>query len=91
MADFVPKRVQYVKYRGLDKKYYQDLILSFIKKCGSATRKDINELLMDKLPDILTGRQKETKIRNMIHEMSQTSKIKNEGSKKNPKWTLMMK
>ena len=89
MASLTEKTAKYIKLRGFNKEYYQALVLAFIKKRGSATRKDIDELLMDKLPDILTGQQKETKIRNMIHEMSKTAKIKNEGSKKNPKWTSL--
>jgi len=51
-------KVRYTKQKGFDKKYYQDLIIEFIKEHRLATREEINSLLIDKLPDILNEKQK---------------------------------
>lgn len=63
------------------------MILSFIKKFGSATRKEIDDLLMDKLSETLNEKQKKNKIKNIINEMSRKYKtIKNIASSKNSEW-----
>jgi len=88
IAEVTEKKAQYIKYRGLKKKHYQDLVVDFIRENGSASRRDIDDLLMDILPPILTERQKKNKIMNLINGMSKTSIIENRGSRKNPKWVL---
>ena len=59
------------------------MILDFIVKFGSANRKDLNHLLVDKLSDLLTEKQKMTKITNILSELSKrNAKIKNIGTDK---------
>jgi len=86
VADVTEKKAQYIKLRGFDKKYYKDLLTQFIGEYGSATRKQIDDLLLGKLPEFYTDRQKKTKIRNLLAEMSRERVIKNLGSRKYPKW-----
>lgn len=88
IAEVIEKKAQYIKYRGLKKKHYQDLIVDFIRKNGSASRKDIDDLLMDILPPILTEEQKKNKIMNLINGMSKTSIIVNRGCRKYSEWVL---
>ncbi len=77
----------YIKYRAFDNKYYKDLVYEYIKKFGPVNRKEIDELLMSKLPDVLNEEQRRKKISNLIFVMSKKEKIiKNEGSNHNPKW-----
>jgi len=65
------------------------MILSFIKKFGSATRKEIDNLLMDKLSETLDEKQKKNKINYIIYEMSRKDKsIKNIASSKNSEWVI---
>ncbi len=72
-------------------KYYEDLIIAFVKKHGFASRSDIDYLILNKLPDILTDDQKERKIANMLSEMRRKGLIRNSGSRKRPKWVLTSK
>jgi ATP-dependent DNA helicase RecG len=88
IAEVTQKKAQYIKYRGLKKEHYQDLVVDFIRENGSASRSDIDGLLMDILPDILDEKQKKIKINNLIREMSKTDIIVNKGSRKYPKWFL---
>ncbi|MCJ7674985.1 MAG: hypothetical protein MUO33_07520 [Sedimentisphaerales bacterium] len=90
IAATVGGKAEYIKYRGFDKRYYQDMIIAFIKENESATRAEINNLLSSKLPDILTGDQKMNKINNLLTELStKLHLIKNTGSRKRPRWVLV--
>lgn len=85
------EKARYIRYRAFDKKYYQDMIIEFIKENGSASRKDINDLILNKLREILTEKQKKSKINNMLTEMSRKNIIVNTGSRKRPRWVLASK
>lgn len=80
---------QHIRDRGLDKQYYQDLIVELLREHGPVTRGDIDKLLMDKLPEVLTKEQKKTKIHNLLSEIAGPGKaILNIGSRKYSKWVL---
>lgn len=65
-AKSINESTAYIKNKGFDDKYYKDLIVEYLKKYGKAKKKDVRELLWDKLPDVLSDVQKENKIRNML-------------------------
>jgi ATP-dependent DNA helicase RecG len=68
------------------------MVLSFIKQYGSASRKDIDNLLLDKLSDALDDQQKKNKVRNIIYAMANRDKtIVNKGSSVKSMWTLASK
>ena len=56
------EKAEYIKNKGFDNKYYQDLILDYISKFGKASKQQIRILLADKLPETMTEEQKERKI-----------------------------
>ena len=65
-AKSIDESTNYIKNKGFDDKYYKDLIVEYLKQYGKAKKRDIRELLWDKLPDALSDVQKENKIRNML-------------------------
>ena len=65
----------YIKNKGFDDKYYKDLIVEYLKKYHKARRKDINDLLWDKLPDALSDTQKENKMRNLLTSLKKAGII----------------
>lgn len=79
-------RAQYIKNKAFDADHYQQLILKYLDKYKSATRQDIDILIMDKLPEILSPDQKKNKIANLLRSMRSTGLIENEGSDKRSKW-----
>lgn len=91
VAAVTDKKAQYIKNRAFDKEYYKNLILEYLKKYGTASRKDIESLLSDKLPDIMDDKQKYYKISSIIKELSQKeNKIVNtSGSTKFSNWKLV--
>jgi ATP-dependent DNA helicase RecG len=65
-----------------------DLILKAIKEHGSLDRKDIDELLWNKLPDWMTDRQRKVKINHLLSELRRKEKVRNDGSDAKPKWVI---
>ena len=89
IASTAEERAKYIRYRAFDDKHYKEWVLDLIKKFGSASRTDIDNLLIEKLPDVLTVEQKRNKIRNLLYAMAKKDKIiKNAGSNRKPKWSL---
>ena len=83
-------KARYIRDKGFDKKYYQDMILALIREHEPVKRQDIDELLLPKLPEVLSKKQKRTKIHNLLTELSvKMHKIKNTGSRKLPQWVLL--
>lgn len=91
IASAIDKKAEYLKYRGVDDQHYQELVMAFIKKNKKATRKEINDILVDKLPAILGEEQKTTKIARLISKVmaKQNKLIKNIGSRKSPIWVAL--
>lgn len=89
VAQITDKKAAYTKSKGFDKDYYKDLIVKFISQHGQSSRKEINELLWAKLPEILTEKQKKVKINNIISELSRTKVIFNDGTSHKPVWKLV--
>lgn len=89
MAQTTGEKAEYSKNRALDKQYYLDFICKSITEHGVLTRKDIDELLWNKLPEWMTEPQKKTKIGNLITELRKSNKITNKGSLGKPKWVLL--
>lgn len=66
----------YIKNKAFDDQYYKDLIIEYLKQYGKAQKKDFRNLLMEKLPDSLSEKQKEYKIGNLLASLKRQGKIK---------------
>jgi len=90
IAEATGDKAIYIKHRAFDKEFYKKLIIDLLKKFGSASRKEIDDLLMNKLSDVLTYKQKKKKIGNLLYEMAYKDKtIQNTGSDRKPSWVLI--
>lgn len=82
---------QYIKNKAFNDKYYKDLILEYLHVYQRAKRKDIRELLLDKLPDTLTEKQKEYKIGNLLTAMKRENLIEpNSDNRQISEWVLKL-
>jgi ATP-dependent DNA helicase RecG len=87
IAEKTDQKAAYIKNRGFKDSHYKDMILEFIDKYGSATKEDIDKLLLDTLPTILNQGQKENKVRNLLYAMSKRDhSIINTGTGRKPTW-----
>ena len=80
---------QYIKNRAFDDDHYKKMIIQFINKYGHASREDIDQLLMEKLSDVLSETQKRNKIKNFLWTLAQEGKIRNDGNNRRSKWVLI--
>lgn len=80
-------QIIYADDKTFKSQVYKKYIIEHIKKHGSATRHEINELLLNSLPELLSTEQKNKRIENIIQEMS-GKEIINVGARKTPKWII---
>lgn len=88
MADALGQKAKYIHQRGLDDRYYQKLVLDYLQEYGHATRTDLDELLLRKLPDVLTDAQKANKVKNLMQSMKRAGLIKPHGARSAAVWRL---
>lgn len=79
---------RHIRERGFDNRYYMDLILELVRTHGPVSRKDIDDLLLTKLPDRLTSKQKQVRVRNLLQELRLSGKITNQGTRSRPTWIV---
>lgn len=79
-------KAEYIKTRAFDDQHYADLILEYLSKFGSASRKEVDNLLWDKLSDALNDAQKKSKIGNILSKLRVDGVIFNAGSRPAPQW-----
>ena len=88
VAAVTGEKAKHIRDRGFDNRYYRDLILDMIGKHQPVSREEINELLLDKLPEVLNENQKMDKIHNLVSSLS-GEKIRNIGGRRTSKWVLV--
>jgi len=91
IAEATNQKAKYIKNRGFKDEHYKKMVLDFISKYGKATKEEIDNLLLDILPDILDEGQKKNKVRNLTYAMHKRDKtIENKGTTRNPMWMLRL-
>lgn len=88
IASVTDQKAKYIRARGLDRKYYDEMILELIRIHAPIPREEIDRLLLDKLPESLTTRKKQDLIHNLLSALRRSGKIQNNGSKRYSKWVL---
>ncbi len=80
---------RHIRERGFDKKYYIDLILALVEEHGPVGRKEVDQMLVPKLPDRMSEEQKQQKVHNLLQELRRKNRIANEGSRADSRWILV--
>jgi ATP-dependent DNA helicase RecG len=88
IAAVTGKKAEHIRDRGFDSQYYRDLILQLIRQHQPVSREDINRLLLDKLPEVLSEDQKLNRIHNLLRSLTAAGQIRNAGSRKLSQWVL---
>lgn len=66
---------EYVKNKSFDNDYYKKLILEYIAKSVKVKRSEIDNLVIPKLSEVLSEKQKKDKIRNFLFALGKEGKI----------------
>lgn len=88
VAAVTASKAEYIRTRAQDDEHYTKMIADYLSKFVSATRKDIDSLIKDKLSEALNDSQKRNKISNLLTKMKRSGLIQNTGSKSHPRWEL---
>ena len=86
IAKATGKISEHILERGFDNRYYRDLILEVILEHGPVSRKDIDKVLLEKLPDRLNLEQKRNKVHNLLQDLRLSGNIANQGTRRWPAW-----
>lgn len=91
IADVTGEKASYIRQRGFKDNHYKKMILDYIQEYKQASKKEIDDLILDILPSVLDKKQKTNKVRNIVYSMSKRDKtIENKGSNRYPKWVLSL-
>jgi ATP-dependent DNA helicase RecG len=82
------QEVRHILERGFNKQYYLDLIVALVREHGPVSREKIDELVLNKLPEVLTEKQKKEKVHNLLSELSRKGQLRNSGTRGQPQWVL---
>jgi len=88
VAKLTGQEARHIRERGFNKQYYLDLIIALVREHGPVSREKIDHLLLDKLPEVLTEKQKKDKVHNLLSELSRKTHIRNVGSRGRPRWQV---
>jgi ATP-dependent DNA helicase RecG len=91
VAAATDEKATYIKNRAFDDEHYKKMIEAFILQFGSSTRKEIDDLIIEKLSAVLSPKQKKAKVNNLITSMRIEGRISNMGSDFKSKWVLSKK
>jgi ATP-dependent DNA helicase RecG len=86
IAKVTGQQTDYFKKKGIDDEYCRKMILDYLGQFGSATRAQLEEVLLNKLPGILTERQRKDKVKNNLQALKTKELIK---LNKERKWVLV--
>lgn len=89
IAAITGEKAQHIRDKGFNNQYYRDLIVKMIRELQPVSREDIDKVLLDKLPEVLTKEQKLEKIHNLLANLSRKERqIRNAGTRRHSKWVL---
>ncbi len=88
IAEATGDKATYIRNRAFDKAHYKAMVVSYLEKFGSATRADLNALLLGKLSDALNDSQKKRSVTNLLQEMRHDGTIHPDGTTRWAKWRM---
>jgi ATP-dependent DNA helicase RecG len=88
VAKVTDQKADYIRTRGQDDAYYRKLVTDYLGKFHEASKEDLRKLVLPKLPDALSAKQKETKLQNMLTSLRKAGVIARVGGLQHAKWCL---
>jgi ATP-dependent DNA helicase RecG len=88
VAKATGETARHIRERGFEKQYYLDLILQLVQEHGPVARKEVDALLLPKLPERLSEGQKLRKVQNLMQELRRAGRIERTGTLEGAQWIL---
>lgn len=70
---------QYIKNRSFDDRHCKDLLIEYLEKWGSTPRCKLQDFIWNKLSDVLSDKQKEYKVTNLLKALKKEGRIRRTG------------
>ena len=88
IAKITNDKENYIYNTGLENEFYKNLIIKYISEYEQASRKEIINLLKDKLPSSLNEKTKISRIRYLLQLLKKEDKIYNDNKSGHSCWKL---
>lgn len=88
VAAVTDTRHDYIRHRGFDDQYYCDMILEYLSRYGEGRRADFQRLLEGKFSDLLTDKQRDRKVQNLLQRLRRDGKIEADGTTRGAIWRV---
>lgn len=88
VANVTASKAEYIRTRAQDDMFYAKLLTDYLERYGEASRLDVNNLLLNKLSEALSEKQKMTKIHSLLTKLRRQGVIFNAGIVSAPRWKL---
>lgn len=83
-------KAKYIKNKGFNNQYYQDMIVDYIRQFGKANKQQLRVLIADKLPDNMSDAQKDRKILSFLMKLKKDGIItRDSDSRQRSNWILV--
>jgi len=79
VAQHTNQEDEYIRLKGINDDYAKKMMVEYLKVTKRAKRSDFFKALASKLPDILSDKQKENKIKNYLQDLRLSGEIVNSG------------
>lgn len=91
VANVTASKAEYIRTRAQDDMFYAKLLTDYLERYGEASRSDVNNLLLNKLSEALSDKQKMTKVHSLLTKLRRQGMIFNAGIVSAPRWKLAKK
>lgn len=75
IAKAIGQQTIYIRNKGIDDEYCRKMIIDYLKKFTVGTRSDFEAVLLDKLPEVLSEKQRKDKIKNNLQALKSKGMI----------------
>jgi len=82
-------RADYIRKRPFDRGYFKGMIVAYLRTYHEADRNTFEDLLMDKISNVLNERQKRQYIKDLLQEMRKDGTLKTIGKTRGARWVLL--
>lgn len=88
VAEATGREADYILTRRQDDAHYKHLILDYVRQFDEASKDKLRRMLANKWPEILTEKQKEDKLHNLLSALKRSGQIVRVGGKSDARWRL---
>lgn len=87
-AKAIGKKSDYTKNKGLNRNAFIGMLKDGLEQHGEMNRAELDELLLQYMPNSLSHEQKRVKLTNQLSQLRIKGIIENRGSRSSPRWAL---